>query len=140
MNNETHKTQCRSLEQYLNMCKQKKKRTVTTPNSCNQQKLAPANLQKLINIRNQKLVTMSSPKKIKVNNKTHKVQVTSPIYYLSIHKQSQKCTMVTQNSCNQRNLAPASFCNKHNIAISELEIALKKIILAVKHTVRKLQS
>ena len=77
-------------------------------------------------IRNQKLVTISSSKKIKANNKTHKVQVTSPIYYLSIHKQSQKRTMATQNSCNQRNLAPANFCNKHNIAISELEIALKK--------------
>ena len=44
LSNETHKTQVRSLEQYLNMCKQKKKRTVATPNSCNQQKLSPAKI------------------------------------------------------------------------------------------------
>ena len=119
------------------MLEQTKKQIATTQNSCNHQKLTPT---KLCKIRNQKLVTISSSKKIKANNKTHKVQVTSPIYYLSIHKQSQKRTMTTQNSCNQRNLAPTNFCNKHNIAISELEIALKKIILAVKHTARKLQS
>jgi len=37
-------------------------------------------------------------------------------------------------------LTPAKFCNKHNIAKPELEITLKKIIQAVKHTARKLQS
>ena len=45
----------------------------------------------------------------------------------SIHRQTKKRTITTQNSGIQQHLAPAELCINHNISTSELEMVQKKL-------------